>query len=190
MRRSLARLLSEARRVSASQFRLVHTQPFLVPIGYRAGAVETRADRTAIMHQDDSGKVALFGPHPLAGQVVVLDPDEGRPFTIGRGADASLLLSDDAISVVHAELRVSLFGITVEDFCSTNGTRLNDRVLPARVATAVEDGDVLTFGRYRFQLFTAVSLYNELAGVGEEHRGDDSPEDDEEIEIDVEDRIS
>lgn len=62
---------------------------------------------------------------------------------IGRGSDADVRLSDQAVSRRHAEVRVANGGVLVSDLQSTNGTLLNG----ARITTAaLSDGDEVRIG--------------------------------------------
>ena len=67
------------------------------------------------------------------------------PITIGRGADADVVLEDGEVSRAHARVTPNLDGsATVEDLDSTNGTFLNHNELygPARL----DPGDHLQIG--------------------------------------------
>jgi hypothetical protein len=62
---------------------------------------------------------------------------------IGRGTDADVRLTDQAVSRRHAEVRVANGSVLVSDLQSTNGTLLNG----ARITTAaLADGDEVRIG--------------------------------------------
>jgi pSer/pThr/pTyr-binding forkhead associated (FHA) protein len=67
-----------------------------------------------------------------------------RDSTIGRGTGADIVVPDEAISRVHASVRVDGQTVVVEDLDSSNGTFVNGNQIssPCRVAP----GDVVTLG--------------------------------------------
>ena len=54
-------------------------------------------------------------------------------------------------------------GLVVVDLGSTNGTNINQRRLQRDEVELLSDGDMLTVGRYSFQLLNAATLYSTLA---------------------------
>jgi hypothetical protein len=86
---------------------------------------------------------------------------ELRRFTIGRSKDNDLVMMDFAISRAHAELSLTDSYYVIRDLGSSNGTRVNGRLVEGAPAI-VRDGDVLSFGRYEFQLLSSASLYDLL----------------------------
>jgi pSer/pThr/pTyr-binding forkhead associated (FHA) protein len=65
------------------------------------------------------------------------------PLTLGRGTAADVMIPDEAVSRVHASVRVDGDTVVVEDLESSNGTRVNGRdVSQARL----EHGDVIELG--------------------------------------------
>lgn len=78
-----------------------------------------------------------------------LDVPAGRPWLVGRGASADLVIADPAVSRHHAELEASPTGLRVRDLGSANGTFING----ARIREAhLGPDDTLTFGRPAFRL--------------------------------------
>jgi hypothetical protein len=63
--------------------------------------------------------------------------------SIGRGADADVRLTDQAVSRRHAEIRIANGGAILNDLQSTNGTTLNGVRI---TTTALADGDELRIG--------------------------------------------
>lgn len=86
---------------------------------------------------------------------------ELRRFTIGRSKSNDLVMMDFAISRAHAELELTDAGFTLRDLGSSNGTRINGRLLK-QDASIVRDRDILSFGRYEFQLLSPADLYDLL----------------------------
>jgi hypothetical protein len=78
------------------------------------------------------GQVAEAQDRPTRALVVVAGrrlPVPPRGATIGRSRDCDIVLDDSGISRRHAEIRPGAGGWTVADLGSTNGVRLNGRVL-------------------------------------------------------------
>lgn len=75
---------------------------------------------------------------------------------IGRGSQNLIVLEDRAASREHAMVRRNASGeCIVTDLGSTNGTRLNGRLLTA--PTALADGDVLTIGAQKLDFQQSVA---------------------------------
>jgi pSer/pThr/pTyr-binding forkhead associated (FHA) protein len=68
-----------------------------------------------------------------------------RAITIGRGERNAIIISDDAVSSRHGELRRRESGYDFVDLDSTNGTRLNGEVLGSE-PRELHDGDQLLLG--------------------------------------------
>ncbi|MFN2519002.1 MAG: FtsK/SpoIIIE domain-containing protein [Jatrophihabitantaceae bacterium] len=105
----------------------------------------------------DVVSIAGPGPRDLAtGGVLCLDvvggPDAGQVvalprgvFTLGRGAECDLVLTDPDVSRQHAALTVTGAGITVRDLQSTNGTSLDGHPVDDD-GTAMPPGAMLRVG--------------------------------------------
>ena len=72
------------------------------------------------------------------------------PLLIGRSARNDITLEDDWVSAEHLRLRRLHGAWLAEDLGSTNGTRLNGRLLKG--TARVRAGDVLDLGRVTFKL--------------------------------------
>lgn len=68
----------------------------------------------------------------------------GDRVTVGRQGTCSVHIPDTNVSRVHAELRRTSTGWTVEDRGSTNGTKVNGTAIAE--PTPVQPGDTLSFG--------------------------------------------
>ena len=96
-----------------------------------------------------SAASATSGDSPI--ELLHLVGDSGMRFevvgdrvTIGRQGTCSVHIPDTNVSRVHAELRRTPNGWTVEDRGSTNGTKVNGTLIVE--PTAVQPGDTLSFG--------------------------------------------
>ncbi|MBV9850393.1 MAG: FHA domain-containing protein [Armatimonadetes bacterium] len=95
---------------------------------------------------------------PLAGslditRVARLEGQEGRAHRLHAGVNsvgreaADVLLTDKTVSRQHAQVEIADDGrVYVEDLGSTNGTRVNEAPVSARVRKPVGEGDTLRFG--------------------------------------------
>ena len=99
--------------------------------------------------------------HPLAGHAFHLLAGE-RWLKMGRAAACDICVPDESVSEVHCQLQAGEGGLLVCDLRSTNGTKVNLQRLPPDHAETVSDGDMVTVGRYSFQLFAAPTLYSTL----------------------------
>ena len=70
------------------------------------------------------------------------------PFVIGRDEECNLQLTDNLISRLHAEIRISGDHLWIRDLKSTNGTYVNHRRIEQ--AELLEMGDIISIGNFRF----------------------------------------
>jgi pSer/pThr/pTyr-binding forkhead associated (FHA) protein len=80
--------------------------------------------------------VALVHGVPLAEKEL----GEGA-HVLGRGQRARVRITNDTVSALHCELRVTSDGVSVRDLHSTNGTSVHGTAVAASAPTAVFDGD-------------------------------------------------
>jgi pSer/pThr/pTyr-binding forkhead associated (FHA) protein len=83
---------------------------------------------------------------PAAGGQVALD---GRPVTIGRAADADLVVGDPLVSRHHARLAPRSGRLVLSDLGSTNGTIVNGQAVRESV---VGPGDRIQLGSTRLEI--------------------------------------
>lgn len=102
--------------------------------------------------------------HPLAGLAFFIRPsDDVQAVTIGRSTECHIAIPDESISQLHCQLDVRDDGVYVVDVGSTNGTSINLKQLEVGSPGLVADQDILSVGRYSFQLLSAQTLYSELS---------------------------
>jgi membrane protein YdbS with pleckstrin-like domain len=94
---------------------------------------------------------------PSGGQPTVYLP-QGESL-IGRAPGASLRITDRAISDRHASILVSDLRASIRDLGSTNGTYVNQTVIPGDTYTILHSGDVITVGRekLRYELLASTT---------------------------------
>lgn len=83
---------------------------------------------------------------PAAGRAVALD---GRPLTIGRAADADVVVGDPLVSRHHARLAPRSGRLVLSDLGSTNGTIVNSQAIREAV---VGPGDRIQIGSTRLEI--------------------------------------
>lgn len=75
-----------------------------------------------------------------------------QPVRVGKAEDAELKLSKDTISRYHARIDMHDREYYIEDLNSTNGTYVNEEILPYKEIRKLKSNDVIRFGdvKYRF----------------------------------------
>ncbi len=75
------------------------------------------------------------------------------PFCIGKSEGNNLMINNPAVSRKHARLTFSNGSYYLEDLNSSNGTRVNDELIPAYTLTEITTADRITFAHltYIFQ---------------------------------------
>ncbi len=123
-----------------------------------------REDATLPMTFGDTPRHDLSRRHPLAGAVFYLRLEPSLVVTLGRGAACEIVVPEESVSELHCRLEVSGEGtLGVVDLGSTNGTSVNQLRLEPRQAEPLSDGDLLTVGRYSFQLLGPESLHETVS---------------------------
>lgn len=146
---------------------------FLLAMGFlsaeviraRSGEDEGRADATTAINFKGRLRHDAMAAHPLAGQAFFISPtaDGDTGLTIGRGADCDLTVPERSVSEEHCRIEVTADGVKAIDVGSTNGTTVNLERLEPMKPKVLADEDILTLGRYSFQLLSAPTMYSELA---------------------------
>ncbi len=84
---------------------------------------------SACLIADDDGKTR----YELKGDTV-----------IGREGDCDIVLNNQFVSLKHAGITKNWRGFYIEDLKSSNGTRVNGRIIKKR--KKLSDGDIIAFG--------------------------------------------
>lgn len=96
--------------------------------------------------------------------VIALRKAAGRPFAdtllVGRAVNNDVYLDHPSISKLHARVRFNAAGDTfLSDAESSNGTLVGDRMLSVGESVQLKHGDMVSFGRCRFQFLEAHMLH-------------------------------
>jgi hypothetical protein len=96
----------------------------------------------------DVAETRIAGAAPLrlvadVGSASVALPIVGEALSVGRDRSNMLVLRDDLVSRIHAEIHVKLEDLVVQDLESRNGTWVNGRRITC--PTQVRAGDTLSF---------------------------------------------
>lgn len=166
-------LCQETGELERDQFVERYPGAFLLAMGFLA-VQEIRAVRQGSAAGGAPATAAyFFGPsprhdseqrHPLSGLAFFLRPTGDRPaVTIGRSQQCDVTVPDNSVSDLHCHIEVDEDGVYVTDLNSTNGTSVNLDRLGSGERRVLADEDILTVGRYSFQLLGAASCHVELA---------------------------
>jgi hypothetical protein len=154
---------------SRDEFVEAHPGAFFLAMGYLAVEYIRRATKTL---DEDRTEAFYFGSklrhaegdHPLAGSAFFLRPTgDQRYIVVGRGPNCDLTIPDTSVSDEHCVLAITEDGVTVTDNDSTNGTAVNLRKLAPHTPELLADEDILTVGRYSFQLLSARAMHREMS---------------------------
>ncbi len=100
----------------------------------------------------------------LRKESTLSDPNPANRFTIGRSKSNDIRIVDFAISRVHAVIEYMSGKYLISDCDSRNGTKINSRPVHSS-PEALNDGDVISLGRYEFTFMQPESLYKRLLRV-------------------------
>lgn len=90
-------------------------------------------------------------------------PIDKEDTLIGRAAECDIQLDDPSASRFHATLRVAADGIWLLDMESTNGTVIEDKLIPPNRRIALRPGQSFRIGRYAFT--AVISEHKETMGT-------------------------
>lgn len=92
----------------------------------------------------------------------MLPLEGGAEFTLGRVSGTQPILPDidltpfhayeNGVSRLHATVKVAEGNIMISDLGSANGTRVNGQRIPAHTPQQLENGDILTLGKFKLQV--------------------------------------
>lgn len=135
-------------RVNADELRKAlsaETQSIRLPAGEPDGVFKSGSDEeTATTLTPPPCIPAARG----AASVVVIPAalGSGRILTLGRSPTSDVVIAEMSVSRVHAELRADATGFVLVDRRSSQGTRVNGRVLEADRERPLASGDIVELG--------------------------------------------
>lgn len=121
-------------------------------------------NKTQIVNIDDTlskgsepGSSLPYAIYPLMKRADNESPADR--FMIGRIKNNDMSMKDMAISNKHAAIRISKGSFFIEDFGSTNGTKINSRFVNKK-PEKLHDRDIITLGNHNFTFLTPASLHD------------------------------
>jgi cysteine desulfurase / selenocysteine lyase len=81
-------------------------------------------------------------------------PLEKEDILIGRAAECDVRLDDQLVSRFHASLKIGSDGFWLRDMESTNGTLVDDKLIPPNQRTALQIGQTFKIGSYTFSILS------------------------------------
>lgn len=162
---AISDLMQDVGAFSKEEFQREYPGLFLMTMGVLSAEVRARGDETSAVSFGSHRKHDVKQSHPLAGKVFFLlpgdDGDEGA--VIGRGEGCELAVPEPSVSEKHCRVRFVGDALVATDLGSTNGTTVNlERVEPDQ-DVELNDEDILTMGRYSFQMMRSETLYSALS---------------------------
>ena len=171
---TLDSLRGEMRALGKEGFIEKYPGAFLLAMGYLSVEAIQAGRRTAeAVRQDsrDATAAITFGSrlrhdgaqaHPLAGCAFYLRPTTKTAVAIGRSGECEITIPDNAVSEQHCQIEITDSGVQVLDTNSTNGTSVNLKRLEPFEPHILADEDILSVGRYSFQLLSSPTFATEI----------------------------
>lgn len=85
------------------------------------------------------------------GERITIDKNT---FVIGKGADADFIISNSAVSRMHAKIVNQNGQFYIIDNASTNGTYVNGKTIEPNQSVEIKNGDLLRFSNEELKFFT------------------------------------
>ena len=135
------------------------------------GTSGRRLDFTAAFKFGQRMRHDIAADHPLAGCTFFLRPTTAQDTAvlIGRSAGCAITVPDKSVSDEHCRIEVTPTAVVVTDLDSTNGTCINQERIATHEPVALANEDILSVGRYSFQLVSSASLHAYLFEITREH---------------------
>lgn len=142
---------------------------FLLAMGFLS--VEEQREE-ASKNEDFTSPIIIGGPrrhdarkeHPLAGCAFALRrrSQQTEHVKIGRSATCEITVPDTTVSDQHCLISWTQDNLFLTDTGSTNGTTVNLDPLQVNRPQVIHPEDIITLGRYSFQLHSPETLFESL----------------------------
>ncbi len=137
---------------------------FLMAMGLLSAEVirAKSANSTMAISLGGSVKHDLSQNHPLAGCAFFLTPEGDGELTVGRSGQCTITVPEPSVSDLHCSLSATVDRVELVDLGSKNGTSVNLKPVSPGTTVSVGDEEIISLGRYSFQVMSARALYSEL----------------------------
>jgi pSer/pThr/pTyr-binding forkhead associated (FHA) protein len=166
--------LEQAHQMEREAFIVRYPDPFLI-----RGKDESGADprneycstlKLEVNQETKEVRIAPLPPSPTDVVLPVRKTDKNSlagKILVGRTDTNDIVVSHMTVSKHHAFFRfdsdTKRFSLTDTD--STNGTRLNSQIVPAKQSKLLRDGDQVAFGDTTFSFYTSDGFYDLLRSL-------------------------
>jgi hypothetical protein len=111
--------------------------------------------------QDNASSGMSNAVYMIRKKMYSSEPDQNT-FTIGRSADNDIVIADFVVSKIHAHIVVFHEMYFIVDMNSTNGTRVNGKLIPPKMKVQLQLNSSIAFGRLCFMLTHPLQVYRGL----------------------------
>lgn len=160
-------LLERMQGLDRDRFVESHPGVFLVAMGFLSAEVvgpgRLTGQTSALVFGDHLRHDPKAAAHPLAGHAFLLRAGgDQSEVVLGRAAGCDVTIPDASVSERHCKIVLTDEGVAAIDLESRNGTSINlTRIRPGR-PELLADEDMLTLGRYSFQIMSSGTLHAAL----------------------------
>jgi hypothetical protein len=146
--RYLREFAAEYRRLGSAEFAFSHGMPALVGLGVLGDLDDHRAEDRPTMGAVISTDTCLHEAESVIGRVwVVRKTHTGPQIAVGRESNNDVFIADYSVSHRQASFLVQPTAVWLTDQNSYNGTFVNDDQLRPGQPCALNNGDIVRFGR-------------------------------------------
>jgi hypothetical protein len=180
----------EAAKGEKDRFVALYAHPFLVWLGQRAALDDPSDDEgdffTSVISKSalhdriaiDLGK--LLNPNyevfPLVKRTSLSSgaKSQSAVIMVGRAVNSDVVLPCTNVSKSHFYIATDPFtddSFVIVDSSSTNGTKVNDKTIPAQTRISIKSGDSITLGSDVFlKFFTSPGFWESLQRLASRHK--------------------
>ncbi len=147
---------AELEKLGRSVFVREHRSPMLIGLGMQGDLSEDRRgdSGTSVVDVPDTG-APLVETEVLVDRVWPISKGSGGPagggIQVGRNSRNDIVIPEYSMSQEHCEFRFEFMRLAIMDCGSTNGTMVNDKLIPKGKLVPLKDDALLVLGRFRFR---------------------------------------